>query len=448
MSETLLQARVEAIRRLTRRGAAGPLSRVLEKSRIEDVAAALTHLTPAEQRRLFRQVTDDESAAQLLVEIGEFDLKNLVQDLSVERLVSLLDYLPVDDETDIIAVLPDEMREQVLKRIQRDDRAQVEELLTYPEDSAGGIMSPVAFKMHEDSSCREAIEALQEAENLETVFYLYLQNDGENLVGVTSLRSLLTHSPNTRLGDLMTTDVIAVTPEVDQEEVARIVSRYDMLAVPVVDEHRRMLGIVTVDDVIDVIHEEAAEDMLLMAGLREEGESERGVIVAARQRMLWLFVTLFGGIAMAEVIGAFESSMIAKPVLAGFIPVMMGMGGNVGIQAATIAVRNIATGQSQGISASAMLFREVRVGFVMGLVFALILGVYGWVTADVDLGMAIAVSIVTTVAAAASFGLLVPVTLNRMGVDPAVATGPFVTTGIDVVAIVIYFTTCQAILGL
>jgi len=420
----------------------------LEKSRIEDVAAALTHLTPADQRRLFRQVDDEEAAAQLLVEIGEFDLKNLVQDLSVERLVALLDHLPIDDETDVIAVLPDEMREQVLKRIQRDDRAHVEELLTYPEDSAGRIMSPVAFKMHEDASCREAIEALQEAEDLETVFYLYLQNDGEQLVGVTSLRSLLTHAPNTRLGDLMTTDVIAVTPEVDQEQVARIVSRYDMLAVPVVDEHRRMVGIVTVDDVIDVIHEEAAEDMLLMAGLREEGESERGVFGAARQRILWLFVTLFGGIAMAEVIGVFAVSMKNMPVLAGFIPVMMGMGGNVGIQAATIAVRNIATGQSQGTSAAVLLFREARVGFLMGLVFAVVLGAYGWATVDAYLGAAIAVSIVTTVAAAAAFGLLVPVSLNRMGVDPAVATGPFVTTGIDVVAIVIYFTTCQAILGL
>ncbi len=227
-----------------------------------------------------------------------------------------------------------------------------------------------------------------------------------------------------------------------------------MLAIPVVDESRRLLGIVTIDDVVDVIKEEAAEDMLLMAGVGDEEQLTGGsVFAAARQRALWLFVTLFGGMAMAGIIGQFEGPMDTKKfaMLAVFIPVMMGMGGNVGIQAATIAVRNIATGHATVTGAPTMILREVRVGLLMGLAFATLLGFYAYLTAETDaltFGLAIALSILTTVVAAASFGLLVPVTLDRLGIDPAVATGPFVTTGIDIVAIVIYFGTCKAMLNL
>jgi magnesium transporter len=441
---------VEAMRRLARRGAVSSLKRTVEKSRPEDIAAAIGHLAPHEQKLVISQVDDDITAANVLVQLDDADFKLLAADFEFGRLVRLLNIMEVDDEADIIQLLPDEIRERVLEAIHHTDKEHVEEILTYAEDSAGGIMQPLVFVTHEDTTCRDAINHLHEAAgNLEMIFYLYVENVVGQLVGVTSLRALLTHPPSTILNDFMITEVITVSPETDQEEVARFVSRYDLLAVPVVDEGRRLLGIVTIDDVVDVIQDEALEDMLLMAGVADDVDPTGGsVFKAARQRAAWLFITLLGGIAMAEVIGVFEEPMKQLPVLAGFIPVMMGMGGNVGVQAATIAVQKIATGHAKVTGLLKMAWHEMRVGLIMGSAFALILGGYSWLTGDYLLAIAVSTSIVATVTVATSFGMMVPYTFHRFGVDPAIATGPLVTTGIDVVAILIYFGTCMSILDL
>lgn len=448
----MVDARVEVIRRLARRNADAPLRRALGKSRAVDIASAIGHLAPAEQRLVMSKVADDDVAAEILARVEGSELENLVQALEFARLVELLDRMDVDDEADVIDQLPRDLHDRVLQAIQTRDKQLVEDILAWPEDSAGGIMQPLAFQLGAELTCRDAIAALHEQhEELETVFYLYVINEMDQLVGVTSLRALLTHAPSTPLRDIMAADIIAVNPEEDQEEVARLVSRYDLLAVPVIDAERHLLGIVTVDDVLDVIKEEALEDMMLMAGIAdEEDPNASGIFQAARQRFTWLTVTLVGGIGMAELIGAFEETLAKEAVLAGFIPVMLGMGGNVGIQAATIAVRNIATGHAATSSMAASLFREARVGLLLGLGFAVTLGGYAllrWMDQPL-LGAAIAVAITATVVAAAALGTMVPLTLNRLGVDPAVATGPFVTTGIDMLAILIYFSTCIAILGL
>ncbi|MDP6932254.1 MAG: magnesium transporter [Myxococcota bacterium] len=448
----LLQTRVEAIRRLARRRAHAALQRALEKSHAEDIAAAMSHLAPGEQRFLMSEIANDAIASQVLASVDEHDLKILSQSLPFERLVCLLEAMDPDDEADVISCLPKDLREQVMAAITGEDKAHIEEILAWPEDSAGGIMSPLAFRLNEDLTCRDAIAALQDADDLEMVFYIYVENESGQLVGVTSLRNLLTNSPSLKLSEVMSSDVITVEPHTDQEEVARIVSHYDLLAVPVVDERRNLLGIVTIDDVVDVIKEEAVEDMLLMAGMGDgEAPHTGSVFQSARQRFLWLLVTLFGGIGMAMVIGLFEGTLAKAPVLAGFIPVMMGTGGNVGIQAATIAVRNIAIGHVA--TGMLLIFREARVGLLLGLGFAIALGAYTLLSDSggvdrVQLATAIATAIIVTTTCAAVFGALVPVTLNRLGTDPAIATGPFVTTGIDVVAILIYFGTCKAILAL
>ena len=441
---------VEAMRRLARRGAVASLKRTVEKSRAEDIAEAIGHLAPHEQKLVFSQIDDNETSANVLVQLENADFQLLVSEIEFDRLVLLMNLMEVDDEADLIQLLPEDIRQQVLDAIHHADKEHVEELLTYAEDSAGGIMQPLVFLTHEDTTCRDAINHLDEsAGDLEMIFYLYVENDAGQLVGVTSLRALLTHPPSTKLNEFMTTEVITVGPETDQEDVARIVSRYDMLAVPVVDEGRRLLGIVTIDDVVDVIQDEAMEDMLLMAGVGDEVDPTGGsVLKAARQRAMWLFVTLIGGIAMAEVIGRFEEPMSQLPVLAGFIPVMMGMGGNVGVQAATIAVQNIASGHANAAGPLKMAWHEMRVGLVMGIGFAVVLGAYTWLTGDPKLATAVSTSIVCTVTVAASFGMMVPFTFHRFGIDPAIATGPFVTTGIDVVAILIYFATCMSMLSL
>lgn len=355
-----------------------------------------------------------------------------------------------DDEVDFIECLFDEFRDEVLKLIEAGDREHVEELLAWASDSAGGIMSPVAFVLNEGTTCREAISALQEAGDVEMVFYLYVESEAGQLVGVTSLRNLLLNAPSTVLGDIMATDVVAVLPTTDQEEVARIAARYDFLAIPVVDDTRKLLGIVTIDDVLDVVREEAAEDLLKMAGVGDSFDVHgSNSFRAARQRLTWLLVTLVGGIGLSEVIGVFEHTLEKQAVLAGFIPVVMGIGGNVGIQAATITVRNLATGHvMEGRGAGSLLLREGRVGLLMGVVLAGLLVVYclarypQW-----QLGAAVGSSILLAVVGSAVLGTLIPLALDRLNIDPAVATGPFVTTTIDVSAIVLYFVICTWIFG-
>jgi magnesium transporter len=448
MAESVLSKRVDAIRRLARRGAVGPLAKVVASSRAEDLAAALDHLARGEQRTVFAQIKADAVAADVLTRVGPEHVTALIAELPQDRLVRLVSEMEADDQTDFIEYLDDDVREAVLQRLHGEDREQMEELLGYAPDTAGGIMSPLAFRLREDITCRDAIAAVQEASDHELVYYAYVENEAGQLVGVTSLRNLLTHPPSTRLLEIMTTDVISVEASVDQEEVARVAGRYDLLAVPVVDDQRRLLGIVTVDDVIDVIKEEAAEDMLLMAGVGEDpAESGGGRLAGAKRRLPWLFVTLIGGVIIAEIVGHFSSVLDANLVLAGFIPMLTGMAGNVGIQSATLTVRSIALGKVDGGGAK-IVGGEALTGLLLGLVFAACVAAYCWVRyGSVAAALSVGIAITCNCTSAALMGTLVPLTLRRLGVDPAVATGPFVTTAMDGVGVTIYLVVAGYLLG-
>jgi len=351
-----------------------------------------------------------------------------------------------DDAADVAARLPEDLQEEVLRGLKREDREEVEELMAWPEDSAGGIMSPVAFRLSEESTCREAIEALHEQADVEMVFYVYVLNDASQLVGTCSLRNLLLNPPSTPLKEIMTTDVVTVTPDTDQEEVASTTARHDLLAIPVVDESHQLMGIVTVDDVIDVLREEAAEDMMLMAGVGESYDpQERSALAAVQIRVRWLLVTLVAGILLMTLIGRFDETIKQNLIVAGLIPVLMAMSGNVGIQASTITVRNLATGHvfaAGGIRG--LVLREARVGVLLGLFFGVILGAWCLLVGAGDdrLGVALAVgtSIAVSLTVAAVVGTVTPVLLDRFDVDPAVAAGPFVTTVIDLTGVMVFFT--------
>jgi magnesium transporter len=452
MADNLVQARVEAIRRLVRRRAHRPLARALDKSSAGDIVEAVAHLTRAQTLFLLEHLEDKALAGEVLLGLPQEVLLAVVHGVEFDTLVAWLDEIEPDDEADIIARLPDELRERVLTRIDAADRQDVEELLAWPDDSAGGIMSPIVFQVGEETTCREAIEALQEAGDVEMVFYLYIVNDSGQLVGVTSLRNLLINPPSTSLKSIMSSDVIAVSPETDQEEVARIAARYDLLAVPVADETRKLLGIVTIDDVIDVIREEAVEDLLKMAGVGESFDPHgASATTSARARVRWLTVTLVAGLVLSEVIGGFEQTLARQAAIAGFIPVVMGMGGNVGIQAATITVRNLATGHvSPTGGVAALLLRESRVGILLGLVFGSALAIWGLVRfwPNWSVGASVGMSVLLALMAASVLGTMIPLTLERLKIDPALATGPFVTTLIDLLGVVVYFLVCTKIFGL
>jgi magnesium transporter len=348
-----------------------------------------------------------------------------------------------DDATDVVEMLPDELRRRVISDINNTEEVELANLLAYPPETAGGIMSPLVFKLSEDHSCGDAIAELQaHAEELESVFYLYVVDVRDRLTGIVSLRSLLVHPPTTPLVSIMHRDVIAVGPLQDQEEVARFVARYDLLAVPVVDEERRLLGIVTVDDVVDVIRDEAAEDMMLMAGVPEEADVIRAAPARlARMRASWLMATLVGGVVASELVTYYDGLGKELVLLAAFLPVVMGMGGNVGTQSATIAVRGLATGHLEIGGAWTFLWRELRVGLMLGAGFGAVLGVYSlarhW--PSVTQGSLVAISLPISLTLASLWGAGVPLAMSRAGVDPAIATGPVVATTLDVVGILVYF---------
>jgi magnesium transporter len=444
-----LNARTEALlRRLVRRDAAGALRKLLARSRASDIAAAMEHLTWAEQRRLYRVMDDHDYAAEVLSHLSDDSSREIAREMTEEQVVAIIDRMDPDDATDLVSALPEDLRARVLEEL--GDEEDVRVLLAWPADTAGGLMTPHVFRMPDTATCGQAIAALQaNSDDLETIYYVYVVDREQALVGVTSLRSLLTSSPRTALVTIMTRDVIRVSPAEDQEEVARYVARYDLLAIPVVDDRRRILGVVTVDDVVDVIREEAAEDMLRMAGVVED-ERQASVFRQSSTRAGWLLATIGGGILAAEIIGFYENTLAEVAVLAGFIPVIMGMGGNVGIQSATLAVRGLATGSVQIGGAVGFVWREARVGVVLGLLYALLLGAYGLVrySGQPLIGISVAASIGIAIALAAVIGSCVPIGLSRLGVDPAIATGPFVTTLVDVVGIVVYFNVAQLLLAL
>jgi len=269
------------------------------------------------------------------------------------------------------------------------------------------------------------------------------------LIGVSSLRQLVVVPPNTPLKDFMTTDVFAVKTGMDQEEVAKIVARYDILAVPVVDDTNQLMGIVTVDDVIDIIREEATEDILKMVGAGEEFVETKSIFKNIKMRMPWLFASCIGGIVASFIIGYFQSSLSRLAYLAAFIPVIMGMGGNIGVQSATITVRGLATGRLAIRDIWSVVFKQLVVGMILGLFYGLVVGTVAQLKYTRGLfAISVALAVFASMTLAALAGSLVPMTLAKINVDPAIASGPFVTTAIDIISVTFYFFIATTLLGI
>jgi magnesium transporter len=275
------------------------------------------------------------------------------------------------------------------------------------------------------------------------VFYLYITDDDDRLVGIISLRTLATSPSTTKLKDIMTKNVHSVRPETDQEEVARIVAQYNFLAVPVLDSDSKLLGIVTVDDVVDVIREEATEDFLQMAGAGKDREILlKSSWENAKTRLPWLFASWVGGVIAASLIGVFEDILKNIIALSAFIPVILGMGGNIATQSSTIIVRGMATGRVNIGGEIKLIFKEIKVGTILGILYGILLGLFAKITfvdSPKNLGFVVGLSICSSMIIAATVGTIIPLLLRKLDIDPAVATGPFVTTSIDILGVLFYF---------
>ncbi len=442
---------LDTVRRLIRRNAHSHLDRVVEKTQPADVAHILPHLSEHDARFFLKVIAlDEERAAEVISNLEETTAAQLLPLLDQDTLVRVFTKLASDDAADLLQAFPEELAQQILARMKGDEAADVEELLRYGPKTAGGIMNTEFFSLNRDVSAREAIAALHEAEDAEMVFYIYCLNEEGHLVGTLSLRDLLTHPPDTPLRAIMNAETIKVSPDEDQEKVARLVARYDLLAIPVVDEFNKMLGIVTVDDVIDVVRDEATEDFLKMVGAGDQDIMETSILRSVGMRAPWMGLAALGGIAGAALITGFEAKLEEVVLLAAFIPVVMGMGGNVGIQSATIMVRGIATGRVDIRGRWKMLFKEFRTGLLLAVVGSLGVGAAAFLLGKFDplLGLVVGGAILCNMCLAALLGSLVPLLFRKIHVDPAVATGPIMTTFIDVIGILVYFVIATVVLSL
>ncbi len=435
------QLLLDATRRLIRRGAFPNLAKLLAKSHPADIAHLFRYLDLKEQRILFNLIGDAEKSAYVLAELDHVTGAQLLQQLDKETITEVLQEMPSDDAADIIGNMPEELAEEILNIMQDEDSEEIEHLLQYDEDSAGGIMSTEIFALAESFTVKEAIEAIQQAGDVEMVFYLYVVNETGQLVGVLSLRQLLTVPPTKKLSDIMIRDVLSVRTDMDQEEVARMVEKYNILAVPVVDEMNLLKGIITVDDIIDVLRQEATEDIYKMAGASEE-ELLYGyeAFKIARLRLPWLLVNLFGGVITGYLMWLFKVTLKEVIALISFVPVITGMGGNVGGQSATIMVRGFATGRIDFTMLRQVFFKEVRVGLIMGSVCGVTVGLVAWLWhSNPYLGLVVGLAMVVAMVVASSMGVVAPTAFKKLGIDPAIASMPFVQTANDITGILIYF---------
>ena len=442
----------DTFRRLLRRHAKTNIIKLIEKTHPADTALIFRYFNDSEQDTVFAMMKPSEKTVEFLNELDEAITIRIVENQTPVRIASILEKASSNEQAYLMGLVNDTYATSVIDLFKTEEQEQLEEMMAYPEDSAGILMYTDVFTLHEETRARDAIIALQDQEEAEMVFYLYaIDNDG-CLTGVISLRDLVTTPSETMLKDIMSRKVHAVRPETDQEEVARIVSQYNFLAVPVIDSEQQLLGIVTVDDVVDVIREEATEDFLKMVGAGEDREILlKSSWENARMRLPWLFASWIGGIFAAFIIGIFDNVLQNTLALAAFIPVIIGMGGNIGTQSSTIIVRGLATGRVDFENSTKILFKEIRVGLILGVLYGILLGLFAifrFLEISPMLGLVVGLSICSSMIIAATIGSLVPLIMNRFDIDPAVATGPFVTTAIDILGVTLYFLIAGSLLNI
>lgn len=443
MQEQKMQILQGTVKKLLRRGATSNLKKVFAKLHPADIAHLLRYFDLNEQKTLFSLISDIDKAADVFAELESDARPQLAELLDKDYLISIVQTMADDDSAELIRNLPEDLAEEILDRLHGEQSEDVEQLLGYDEDTAGGIMSTDVFSLPQDQTVRQAIEALQDGQDYEMVFYVYVTDEHNHLVGVLSLRQLLTVPPDTLLSKIITTDVLRVRTDMDQEEVAALVAKYNILAIPVVDEHGKLMGLITVDDVIDVMRDEATEDMLRMAGTSEE-ELLLGYksFQIARLRLPWLLTTLVGGVVTGSLMWYFKSTLEQVIMLISFIPVITGMGGNVGGQTSTIIVRGFATGRIDFSMLRQIFLKELRVGLIMGTICGLVISTVAIVWhQNLYLGLVVGIAMVVAISIAACMGVLATYFFRKVGIDPAIASSPFVQTVNDITGILIYFGT-------
>jgi magnesium transporter len=429
------KVRAEVLRKLLRAGATGRVERLIDRLHPADIAEMFPALGPSETRAVVDILFSAHRAARTLRELPGEVLPGILEMLDDRQIADMVERLPPDDAVSFLEVLPEERRLRVTGSLPDPQKNELERLLAYPESTAGNRMTTRFLAVRESTTAQEAIEAIRRhtEEEVEQIFYLYVTDDQQRLRGVVPIRKLVTCAPDRPIGEVMIPDPVSALATADQEEVAQLAGKYNLLAVPVVDEDRRLVGVITVDDVIDVIKEEATEDMYRMVGLTEQEHIFTPLPTVIGRRLPWMVVNLATAFLAAWVVGLFESSIRRVSVLAVFMPIVAGMGGNGGTQTLTVITRGIALGEIGLDAGMRAMLREVVIGTAIGVVTGILtaLCAYLW-RGSAMLGLVLLIAMILNMIVAGLSGAAVPLLLRALRQDPALGSGVIVTTFTDV----------------
>lgn len=437
------------------------LEELLSAGQLDAVKESVESLHPADAAEIieeldeeliaeFFSVFDDERSADILMELEEDTRESIVSQLTDHEIANeILFNLDSDDAADFIAELDEETKERVIDEIEDLEHAKtIVDLLNYDEDTAGGLMAKELIRVNENWSVMTCVrEMRRQAENVEEVHTVYVVDNDDRLVGTLSLKKLLTNSTKTKVREIYSPNVISVKATMDDEEVAALMQKYDLVVLPVVDDLGRLLGRITIDDVLDVLKEEAERDYQMASGISESVESSDDVLRITRARLPWLLIGMFGGVFAAQLLDLFSLEENGRMGL--FIPLIAAMGGNVGVQSAAIIVQSLANETLKSSSIFTKLGKEFGVGLLNGAIISILVfglsQLLGW---EILLAATVSIALFAVIIFAALFGTFVPLILDKYGVDPALATGPFITTTNDVIGLCIYFGIGKIILGI
>jgi len=414
-----------------------------------DIAEILEELD-FEQVIYIIKLLESDLTSDILMELDEDDREKILQNLSVKEIAEEIEELDTDDAADVIGELPEERQEYVIAHIEDEEHAaDIQELLTYEEDSAGGLMAKELVKVNENWPVTLCVKEMREqAAEVTRVHSIYVVDDNDKLIGRLSLKDLLVANPRGNIKDVYIPKVDYVNVNDDVEDVAKVMQKYDLEAIPVVDENQILLGRITIDDIVDVIKEEAEKDYQLAAGITQDVEAGDSIFELTRARLPWLFLGLIGGVGAAYIMGGFEDMLKDHAILFFFTPLIAAMAGNVGVQSSAIIVQGLANDDVKG-SINNRLFKEMLLAALNGIILAMVLLLFVWAYKnDFSTALAISISLVIVVIVAGLIGTFIPLFLDKRGVDPAIATGPFITTSNDIFGILIYFWIAKMILGI
>ncbi|GBF80288.1 magnesium transporter [Aphanothece sacrum] len=416
-----------------------------------DIAEAIESLPESMQVIAFRLLSKEEAIA-VYEHLDSTVQQALIEKFKQQEVREIVDQMSPDDRVKLFDELPAKIVRRLLEQLSPEERQNTALLLGYEEDTAGRIMTPEYISLKETFTVNLTLERIRRlAITSEVVYYLYVTDASRHLAGIVSLRELVLSSPETTLDEIMTRDVVYVNTNDDQEEVAKIIQRYDLLAVPVVDKEQRLVGVVTVDDVIDILQDEATEDIYALGGVQSDGENyfQTSIVTVARKRVVWLLVLLLTNTVTGTIIKSQVHVLEKMAILTAFIPLLTGTGGNVGAQSSTVVIRGLNTDDMKDLTTKEVVIREMLAGVLLGLMLGTLATIWAyWLQGNWSVSLSVGISLVAIAILASVAGSALPFLFRSLGLDPALMSAPFITTAVDVVGVLIYFSIARTILGI